>query len=233
MLAIPALPPTARQRRKESRPHELLDAALDLFVEKGFAATRSEEVAARAGVSKGTLYLYYPSKEDLLKEVIRVHIINEIAQGMDIVRNFTGTSAELLAVVMRQWWERIGETRASGILKLMMSEVRNFPEIAKFYVDEVVTPSNALLAHVLRRGIEGGEFRKIDVEQVVPALVAPLLFLVMHKHSIGACSAGLQIDPARFITTQIDLTLRGLEAKSCCDAAPAVRSAQPRKRSAK
>ena len=108
--------PHIRQRRKEARPLELLDAALDLFVEKGFAATRSEEVAQRAGVSKGTLYLYYPSKEELLKEVIRYHMVNVIAQGIDVVEQFTGPTAELLSLVYQQWWQRIGETRASGIM---------------------------------------------------------------------------------------------------------------------
>ena len=204
--------PHIRQRRKEARPQELLDAALDLFVEKGFAATRSEEVAQRAGVSKGTLYLYYPSKEELLKEVIRHHMVNEIAQGIDVVEQFTGPTAELLILVYEQWWQRIGETRASGIMKLMMSEVRNFPEIAQFYVDEVIKPTHALLSLLLQRGIERGEFRRIDIAGVTHALVAPMLFLVMHKHSIGACGVGNSIDPRAFIAAQLDLVLNGLRA---------------------
>ena len=97
-----AVPAALRQRRKEARPGELLDAALDLFVEKGFAATRSEEVASRAGVSKGTLYLYYPSKEELLKEVIRHNVVNQIAEGMEIVRAFEGSSSELITPAQAQ-----------------------------------------------------------------------------------------------------------------------------------
>ncbi|MFZ2651980.1 MAG: TetR/AcrR family transcriptional regulator [Burkholderiaceae bacterium] len=208
MLAHPPI----RQRRKQARPQELLDAALDLFVEKGFAATRSDEVAQRAGVAKGTLYLYYPSKEELLKEVIRHNMVNEIAQGLDVVEQFQGTSAELLTLVYQQWWERIGETRASGIMKLMVSEVRNFPEIAQFYADEVIKPTHALLSLLLQRGIDRGEFRRIDVAEVVPTLVAPMLFLVMHKHSIGACGVGHSIDPRAFIDAQLDLVLNGLRA---------------------
>jgi AcrR family transcriptional regulator len=207
------VPATARQRRKEARPQELLDAALDLFVEKGFAATRTDEVAERAGVSKGTLYLYYPSKEELLKEVIRHNVVNQIAEGAEIVRQFEGTSSDLLAMVLRLWWERVGETRASGILKLMMSEVRNFPEIAQFYVDEVITPSDRMLAQIVQRGIDRGEFRAVNVTDVVHALVAPMIFLVMHKHSLGACSAGHAIEPKSFIAAQTDLVLHGLEAR--------------------
>ncbi len=210
---------TPRQRRKEARPQELLDAALDLFVEKGFSATRSEEVAQRAGVSKGTLYLYYPSKEELLKEVIRHNMVPEIAEGLEIVRSFAGSSAELLTLIYTMWWERIGETRASGIMKLMISEARNFPEIAQFYVEEVIQPSEQLLSTMLRRGIERGEFRPIDVTEVVHALVAPMLYLVMHKHSIGACAVSHRIDARAFIKAQLDLVLHGLHAPAAAPGA--------------
>ncbi|MEP7303314.1 MAG: TetR/AcrR family transcriptional regulator [Caldimonas sp.] len=228
LRALPsAAPPVAtRQRRKEARPQELLDAALDLFVEKGFAATRSEEVAARAGVSKGTLYLYYPSKEELLKEVIRNNVVNQIAEGVEIVRAFEGSSSELLAHMMRLWWERVGETRASGILKLMMSEVRNFPEIAQFWIDEVISPAHRMIAGIVERGIARDEFRAVRVDDVVHALIAPLLFLVMNKHSLGACVVSAALDPKAVIEAQIDLVLHGLKAPRPARTPPRLRAAR-------
>ena len=222
-LPSAASPAATRQRRKEARPQELLDAALDLFVEKGFAATRSEEVASRAGVSKGTLYLYYPSKEELLKEVIRHNVVNQIAEGMEIVRAFDGSSSELLGNVLRLWWERVGETRASGILKLMMSEVRNFPEIAQFWIDEVTSPADRMVAEIVQRGIDSGEFRPVHVGDVVHALISPLLFLVMNKHSLGACVASARLDPRAIIEAQIDLVLNGLHAPSPAKATKAAK----------
>jgi len=227
-----AVPAALRQRRKEARPKELLDAALDLFVEKGFAATRSEEVASRAGVSKGTLYLYYPSKEELLKEVIRQNVVNQIAEGMEIVRAFEGSSSELLAHVLHLWWERVGETRASGILKLMMSEVRNFPEIAQFYIAEVAQPCDRMLAEIVERGIARGEFRPVNVADVVHALIGPLLFLVMNKHSLGACAAVAKLDPVPIIEAHIDLVLHGLEPRPAgrARAAASARPATPARR---
>ncbi len=201
---------SSRQRRKEARPQELLDAALDLFVERGFAATRCEDVALRAGVSKGTLYLYYPSKEDLLKEVIRHNVINQITEGTEIIRQFKGPTADLLAQVLRMWWDRIGETPASGIIKLMTSEVRNFPEVAQFYVDEVITPSNQMLASVIQRGVDSGEFRGVNVPEAVHALVGPLIFLVLNKHSLGACSATFMLQPKVVIDALIDMVIHGL-----------------------
>jgi AcrR family transcriptional regulator len=205
----PAVP--TRQRRKEARPQELLDAALALFVEKGFSATRSEEVALRAGVSKGTLYLYYPSKEELLKAVIHQSLAQLIAEGSGIADEFEGPTAELLSLLMHTWWDRVGNTPAGGIHKIMVSEVRNFPEIAQYYRDEVIQPANDLLMRTLRRGVERGEFRQVPLGEVTHVMFAPLIFMALHKHSFGACPCeGMDIDPDRVIATHIDLVLHGL-----------------------
>lgn len=223
MSSIAPLATTPRQRRKEARPQELLDAALELFVEKGFAATRSEEVAALAGVSKGTLYLYYPSKEELLKAVIRRNISAEIAEGVDIVRNHEGPTAELLTYLIHEWWRRIGQTKASGICKLVMSEVRNFPDIAQFYLEEVIEPAERMIASVIERGIARGEFRPVPVHETVHALMAPVLFIMLHKNSIGACPVAEHlIDPPKQIAVQMDLMLHGLCPR---EAAPAPKPA--------
>jgi len=125
--------PHKRERRKEARPGELLDAALDLFVEKGFAATRVEEVAAHAGVSKGTLFLYFPSKEELFKAVVRENIVRHQTEGAEEIARYQGSTPELLEYLMLEWWRRYGATKASGISKLVMSEASNFPDLALFF----------------------------------------------------------------------------------------------------
>ena len=199
-----------RQRRKEERPQELLDAALALFVEKGFAATRSEEVAARAGVSKGTLYLYFPSKEELLKAVIREHVSSRIAAGVQRVQGFEGPAAELLREVLGGWWSRLYDSPASAVFKLVITEVRNFPEIAQFYSQEVVHPGEQIIGSILQRGVESGEFRPIDVPSAVHSLVFPMVMLCLHKHSLGACTPMHDLDPHRFIHAHIELVLGGM-----------------------
>lgn len=206
-------PAPAHQRRKTERPQELLDAALDLFVEKGFAATRSEEVARRAGVSKGTLYLYYPSKEELLKAVIEQRLSNEIAAGAKTVAEHTGNCAELLTNVLSAWWERVFNSPASGVFKLIITEVRNFPDIAQFYASRVVEPGQRLIGSILQRGIDVGEFRPVNVESTVHSLVLPMVMLCIHKHSMGACCPNDSlIDPQLFIRQHMDLVLHGLKA---------------------
>lgn len=200
-----------RERRKEARPGELLDAALDLFVEKGFAATRAEEVAARAGVSKGTLFLYFPSKEELFKAVIRENIVGRFKEWEQEFQSFEGSTPDLVRYGMRMWWERIGATRASGITKLIISEARNFPEIASFYQEEVIRPGTVLMRRILQRGIDRGEFRPLDLDYAVFSIVAPMIFLIMMKHSLGACAPqDYPLDPERYLNSQMETLLMGI-----------------------
>ncbi|HMO48972.1 MAG TPA: TetR/AcrR family transcriptional regulator [Rubrivivax sp.] len=221
--ALAFAPP--RQRRKQARPQELLNAALELFVEKGFSATRSEEVAARAGVSKGTLYLYFPSKEELFKAVVRNNIAALIAEGQRIADHFDGPSTELLRLLMNAWWQRVGDTAAGGIFKIIFAEARNFPELAQFYTDEVALPGRRLVAGLLQRGIERGEFRAVPVAETTQALISPMLFQALHRHSVGACPVmEPEMSPARLLDAQFDLILHGLAPRQAGNSATAART---------
>ena len=209
------IPSAKRERRKEARPGELLDAALDLFVEKGFAATRVEEVAARAGVSKGTLFLYFPSKDELFKAVVRESITGRLVEWNSDFEAFEGSSCDMLAYCMNSWWDRVGATRASGLTKLMMSEAGNFPEIATFYQHEVVRPVHSLIRRILQRGIDRGEFRCLDLDHAVYSVVAPMVFLSLSLHSAGVCTSmadGFALDPRKYIASQLGILLNGMRA---------------------
>ena len=200
-----------RERRKEARPGELLDAALDLFVEKGFAATRAEEVAARAGVSKGTLFLYFQSKEELFKAVVRENISGRFTEWRAELDAFEGTTPELLAYCMNSWWERVGLTRASGLTKLMMSEAKNFPDIAAFYQQEVIMPGHGLIRSILQRGMDRGEFRPMNLDYAVYVVIAPMIFLILSRHSGGVClSSEIDLDPQKYIAFQVEAILNGI-----------------------
>jgi len=218
--------PTKRSRRKDARPGELLAAALDLFVEKGYAATRAEEVAQRAGVSKGTLFLYFSGKEELFKAVVRENISGRFAEWNAEFDRFEGSSHEMLRYCLTSWWERIGSTKASGIPKLMMSEARNFPELAAFYEQEVMQPGNALIGRILQRGMDRGEFRPIDLRYGVYLVLAPMLFLAMWQHSLGSCcTQHAQLNPERYLSMQADMLLNGLSARH--NPTPSTENAQP------
>jgi AcrR family transcriptional regulator len=211
-MSSPATHPAARprwERRKEARPAELLAAALELFVEKGYAGTRLDDVAHRAGVSKGTLYLYFENKEDLFKAVVRENVVARISETADQIERFDGPSDALLEHVVRRWWSEYGDRTAGGISKLMMAESSNFPEIARFFLEEVIEPWHELLATAIRRGIARGEFRKVDVEMNVHALAASLVMLSLWKCSFGPCSRK-PVDAAAYIDATIDTFVTSL-----------------------
>jgi AcrR family transcriptional regulator len=209
-MNLPPLPESRlpRRRRKEARPSELTAAALDLFVEKGFAATRLDDVAAHAGVSKGTLYLYFDSKEALFKAVVEEGIVPALAAAEQRLAEHEGTSVELLRHLLFGWWEQVGATKLAGVTKLIVSESRNFPEIAQYYHDRVIVRGRALLREVLQRGIASGEFRPLAVETAIDVIIAPLLMLAIWRFSL--CFCGQESNPEAYLQTHFDLLVQGL-----------------------
>jgi AcrR family transcriptional regulator len=207
-LQPPHAVPRPRRRRKEARPSELTAAALELFVEKGFAATRLEDVAAHAGVSKGTLYLYFDSKEALFKAVIEQGMVPLFVAAEQQLADFSGSSTDLLRHLLESWWQQVGGTRLAGVAKLIISESRNFPEVAQFYHDHVILRGRALVRAVLLRGIAGGEFRQLDVETAIDVIISPLLMLAVWRSSLFFCAQ--ETNPQAFLNTHFDLLVQGL-----------------------
>jgi len=200
-------------RRKEARPAELITAALDLFVERGFAATRLEDVAARAGVSKGTLYLYFSSKEDLFKAVVRGGIVPAIERAEKRFEDHRGSAGELIRDLLKGWWFSVGNTRLGGIPKLMIAESGNFPELAQFYYDEVISRGHRLVAAAVQSGIDRGEFLPVDVGYVMRLVIAPLWLLTVWRFSFDQCDSH-KLDPVTYLDTHVDLILHGLGTKT-------------------
>jgi AcrR family transcriptional regulator len=199
------------ERRKDARPQELINAALELFVERGFAATRLEDVATRAGVSKGTLYLYFDSKEALFKEAVRTSIVPAIGEAEQFMEKFEGSASELIRNIVMGWWKLIGSSPAGGIPKLITGEAGNFPELAQFYHDEVVVRALGMISRALKRGIDAGEFRPVDDEAAVLVIVAPLVHFAIWSHSLAPC-APRHIGAERYFGTYLDLLFNGLAA---------------------
>ncbi|MES2107075.1 MAG: TetR/AcrR family transcriptional regulator [Pseudomonadota bacterium] len=197
------------ERRKDARPQELLAAALDLFVERGFAATRLDDIAKKAGVSKGTLYLYFSSKEELFKTVVRENVVPVIGQAEEMVDQFTGSSAELFREIIMGWWQAMGSTQLSGLSKLMMAEASNFPELAQFYNEEVIARSDAMVVRMLKRGMARGEIRPLNLEMAPRILIAPMIMQMISRHSTNACGVqDHELGP--YIDTYVDMVLHGM-----------------------
>ena len=208
-MSLPAKEPRW-SRRKEARPEEITAAALELFSERGYATTRLEDVAARAGVSKGTLYLYFANKEDLFKAVLREGFISPLAEMRETVQRYEGPTFELVEMLVRGWWQHIGATRLSAIPKLIVAEARNFPEVARFYVDEVVRPGRETIAAILRRGVARGEFRPVDPQIAGQLLMAPLFMVALWRNSLAVCTPD-RIDALPLLEAHIEMMRHGLE----------------------
>jgi AcrR family transcriptional regulator len=197
------------RRRKDARPEEIVSAALEVFADRGFAATKLEDIARRAGVTKGTIYLYFDSKEALFKALIRQTIVPVIAQGEAVAQSFTGSARELFERLVREYWRLVGETSLVGIPKLMMAEANNFPELARFYYDEVVTRGHRLMAGVIQRGVKAGEFRPVNVMLAAKLAMSPLMHAVIARKAFSACMPeGFDVDS--YLNTHIDLYLHGI-----------------------
>ncbi|MFJ5382105.1 TetR/AcrR family transcriptional regulator [Cupriavidus sp. CER94] len=209
--ALPKKDPDTRRwsRRKAARPQELVAAALTLFVERGYAATRLEDVAAAAGVSKGTVYLYFANKEELFKTVVRENMVPALAKGTDLVDTYEGSTPELLRELLLGWWGLIGATPVAGLTKLIIAESGNFPDIAQFYQDEVMGPGDALFARVLARGVARGEFRQVPANPATTLLCAPLVFLMLWRSAFSQVNVPA-IDPNAFLDQLLHMLLFGL-----------------------
>ncbi len=196
-------------RRKEARPGEIVAAALEVFVERGFEATKLADVARKAGVTKGTVYLYFESKEALFKAVVRETIVPVIAQGEALARSFTGSARELVERLVREYWRLVGETALAGIPKLMMAEAATFPELTRFYYEEVVTRGHRLMASVIERGIKNGEFRPVNVMVAAKLAMSPLMHAVVARLAFASCMPeGFNV--RTYLDTHIDLYLHGI-----------------------
>jgi AcrR family transcriptional regulator len=197
------------RRRKDDRPAEILAAALDCFAERGFAATRLDDIAARAGVTRGTLYLYFPSKEELFKAVIRQRLLPILAHGEALLAGSDEPSAKILERLLLMFPATVLQTSLSAIPKLIIAEARSFPDLARFYLDEVVARGKRLLGALIERGIARGEFRAVPVDQILFSIMGPVLVAALWRHSLGHFDPG-GLDAAALCRAHADILLHGL-----------------------
>ena len=163
------------RRLPEERPEQILNAALEVFGEHGLAGARLEDIAKRAGLSKGTIYLYFPNKEALFREMVRHTVVSQLEEGERRFGAFSGSATEGLTDFMRQYWSFIRSKQFAPLFRLIHAEIHNFPDLARFYAEEVVTRGHRLIASIISHGIETGEFRKLDPYVAARMLTAPFV----------------------------------------------------------
>jgi AcrR family transcriptional regulator len=199
------------KRRKTDRPQEILDAALACFAERGFAATRMEDIAARAGVTKGTIYLYFENKEAVFKTLARESIGTRLSEVIEEIKNFEGATRDLLRFVITSMNEFVATSDRVVLPKVLLAETGNFPELAQFWREEIINRGLGLFASVIERGIARGEFRKVDPQHLARLCVAPLLLSIFWRTTFAQFDE-TPFDYPKFNETHLDILLRGLSA---------------------
>ena len=173
---------TTRRRAPTIRPQQIHDAAFHEFGERGLAATRLDDVARRAQVAKGTIYLYFPNKEALFREMVRTTIVDAIATAEAAEAGYDGERTEdLLRLLVTRWWQFLRTERVTTLTRLVHAELQHFPDLMAFYAEEVIARARRLIAAVVARGIAGGEFRPLD-----PQVAARMLSAIWISHAVWA-----------------------------------------------
>jgi AcrR family transcriptional regulator len=199
------------RRRPDARPDEILRAALQVFGERGLAHSRLEDVARKAGVSKGTLYLYFDSKDALFREVVRATKGPILAESEAWLDAFEGSARDALVHFIRGMWRHMADPDQAAVSRLVQSEIRNFPELARFYFEEVTLRARRLMERVLARGATNGEFRPAQARFAARAIPALALML----SGIHCQFAAYDPDPMTIEAMAdhtVDLVLRGVLA---------------------
>lgn len=197
------------QRRAEDRPREICAAALQIFADKGFAAAKLDEIAKLAGVSKGTLYLYFEDKEDLFRAVVR----NTIAPNIEVIRGLVDASGLPFAQIVRTLLPRFAEITARApigpVAKMVIGESRNFPELAKVWHDEVVSKAIGLVAGLIAKAQARGEVRPGDPRLHAFSLMGPMVLGLLWRETLQPVG-GSPVDLPQLARQHCETVLSGL-----------------------
>ena len=196
------------QRRKEQRPQEITAAAFDVFSDKGYAGARVEEVARRAGVSKGLLYRYFETKQDLFKAVVRSVVIQRIDTLLDAVERTDLDSADFMRGPLLQFLQQVPGSPVAIVIRLLIAEGHRHPDLVDFYWDNVVSRGLQTFSAFIERGVQRGEFKKTAVSDFPQLLLAPVMLSMIWRILFSQ----RELDTDKLIETQIDVLIAYIEA---------------------
>ena len=199
------------RRRADARPDEVLDAALKLFVDKGFAATRVEDIARAAGLSKGAVYLYFPSKEAVIEAIVRRTLMPLARETAGAVLGAGDDPEQAIRLALTMFAQRLGSPEFLAVPKMVMREVVQFPVLAELYRKQVIEVGLPMLTGLIAHGVQSGRFRKIDPELAARSVAGPIVLHVMLSEIFGVRPAtGFRI--ADLVQTHLTILFEGLRA---------------------
>jgi len=196
-----------RKRRKDARPPEILEAAFCEFSEKGFDRTKLVKIAARAGIAKGTLYLYFKSKEELFKSAIHSKITPVVGDIENLIDGSSEPTEYLLKMILKIMYKRISDPDVRTIIKIIISEGDRFPELTEFYYKEFISKIITVLEKIIERGVQRGEFKESPTTRLPQVLIAPAIMAAIWQITFAPYKA-ISLD--QFLVAHIDLVTNGL-----------------------
>ncbi len=202
-------------RRSAERPGEIVAAALDLFAERGYAATRLEDIAERAGISKATIYLYSRSKDELFSAIVRESVLPRVEAIESLIGGYEGSRAELLRTIIAAIGTIIATSRLGAVIKLIFAESGNFPEIGEFYYEQVVRRGLRNLSRIIGQGIAAGEFRPCDPDLAAKLIAFPAVMSVLWTTTFPKAP----LDRQALLALHAEVAVRGLSVQDerCAD----------------
>jgi AcrR family transcriptional regulator len=200
------------RRRKRARPGEILEAALTVFAQKGYAAARMEDIAEAAGVTKGTIYLYFPGKADVFKTLARETVGQALAGVGAQLQTFRGTPTERIVTIVTAINAFLQQPERAALPKIVIAESGNFPELALFWRKEVVDKALPLIVGAFEQGVDIGHFRPLAADMVAKLCVAPLILSVIWRTTF-TLSDPEPFDFANFFATHLDVLMNGIRTK--------------------
>src|SRR5271166_2584315 len=164
-----------RRRRKAERPHEILEAAFVEFSRNGYATTTLDAIAERAGVTKGTIYVYFENKEHLFISMVRELMKVTLDTVQEMFERHDGSTADLLRAQFSFIYQHIvQDRRRREVVRMLISEASRFPELADRYHEEIHRPCLDMLQKAIQRGMDRGEIRRSAVTDCPLVIIAPI-----------------------------------------------------------
>lgn len=169
------------RRRKTARPGEIVAAALAVFADKGFAAARLEDIAARAGISKAALYLYFETKTDLFRAVVDQAVAPNIERIRPLAEQYDGRFGDLLPMVLGRLAQLAQAAPLGAVAKMVIGESRNFPDLAKVWHDAVAAQGLALVAGMVERAQAKGEVKAGDPRLFAVSIIGAMMLGILWR----------------------------------------------------
>ena len=202
------MPEPRYQRRKDDRPQEITAAAFEVFAEKGYAAARVEEVAKRAGVSKGLTYLYFKTKEELFKAVVKSVVVRRVDALLQLLDTTELTGEEFIRGPLLDFMKRVPGSPIAIVVRLLISEGQRHPDLVDYYWENVVSRALEAISSFLRRGVERGEFRQTAVTDAPQIVIAPMVLAIVWRLVFATRELGTE----KLLETQVDMLLAYIKA---------------------